>query len=655
MSEQPATGDWTKRAEDSEKRDSGSEPPPSQIPGMPTLPTIPGYEILKELGRGGMGVVYQARQVSLNRLVALKLIRDPALASPQDLARFRIEAEAAARMRHPNIVQIYEVGEHAGRPYFEMEFVEGGSLDQHLAGQPQLARWAAELVRTVALAVHHAHEQKVIHRDLKPANVLLQIADLRLQIEGQIEVPNSQSAIFNLQSAIPKITDFGLAKRLDSESTAWTQDGAVLGTAGYMAPEQAAGRVRDIGPAVDVYALGAILYELLTGRPPFEADSWNQALQQVLHEEPAPPTRLQPDVPRDLETVCLKCLEKEPGRRYASAGELAVDLGRFLEGKPVAAVPLGANERLARLAGRDGYEIIGEIGRGPRSIAYHALYGPLKQAVALKVFTAGACRREEWEARLRRAADLWAGLAHPQIVPVQQAGWWDGAPYVTLEYVPQGSLSNKLASKPPTLPSPHGWGRVGVGAALRLVEQLAEIVGYLHRQGVVHGNLKPSNVLLAADGIPRIVDLHPTGGLFLGPLSAKDQEPAGLSYLAPEVVRDPGAELRPHTDIYGLGMILYELLTGRPPFAGATVREILDQVGSRDPVPPSQINSEVTPHLEGFCLRCLRKNPWRRYHRAYDLLRRLRYLQENPESRSTPGDRWPQRRPAEQEDGPRYT
>src|SRR5262249_37756948 len=163
----------------------------------------------------------------------------------------------------------------------------------------------------------------------------------------------------------------------------------VLGTVNYMAPEQAAGRVRDIGPATDVYALGAILYELLTGRPPFEADSWNDALQHVLHDEPAAPARLQADVPRDLETICLKCLEKDRGRRYASAADLADDLGRFLEAKPVAAVPPGESERLARLAGRDGYQIVGEIGRGPRSIVYHALHGPLKQPVALKVFAPG--------------------------------------------------------------------------------------------------------------------------------------------------------------------------------------------------------------------------------------------------------------------------
>jgi serine/threonine protein kinase len=572
-----------------------------------------------------MGVVYKARQVSLKRLVALKLIRDGALAGPQERARFRIEAEAAARMRHPNIVHLYEVGEHQGRPYFSMELVEGGSLDQHLAGRPLHASQAAELVRALALAVQHAHAQQVIHRDLKPGNILLElrIADCGLRIEDQA---GESSSIRN-----PKITDFGLAKRLDSDSTAWTRDGAVLGTAGYMAPEQAAGRVHEIGPAADVYALGAILYECLTGRPPIQADTWNQALQQVLHEEPTPPTRLVADLPRDLETVCLKCLEKEPGRRYASAEELADDLGRFLEGKPVAAVPLGAAERLARLAGRDGYQIVGEIGRGPRSTVYHALYGPLRQPVALKVFPTEACTREEWEARVRRGAELWAFLAHPHLVPVHRAGWWDGAPYVSVEYVSGGSLAARLTGRPYPLRE-----------ALRLVAQLAEIVSYLHRQGAVHGNLKPSNVLLAAGDIPRLTDFRLTSGLSLSP-PADDAEVVGLGYLTPELVQNPSAEPRPYTDIYGLGVILYELLTGRPPFAGTAARETLEQVRSQDPVPPARLNSEMTPSLEAFCLQCLRKNPWRRYDRAYDVLTRLRHFHDAVGSRTAPAGRWPKR------------
>ena len=275
------------------------------------LPTFPGYEVRKELGRGGMGVVYQALQVSTGRLVALKLIRDVALAGPQERARFRIETQAAARMRHPNIVQVYEVGEHDGRPYFAMELVEGGSLDMHLAGRPQPAREAASLVRTLALAIEHAHSQHVIHRDLKPANILLgikpEIRNPKSETNSKHKTENAEQQSepvlligdlrfvsdfgFRISDFEPKIADFGLAKRLDTDSTAWTQDGAVLGTAGYMAPEQAAGRAREVGPAADVYALGAILYECLTGRPPFEADSWGPLIAQVLNEEPIPPTR----------------------------------------------------------------------------------------------------------------------------------------------------------------------------------------------------------------------------------------------------------------------------------------------------------------------------------------------------------------------------
>ncbi len=256
---------------------------------------------------------------------------------------------------------------------------------------------------------------------------------------------------------------------------------------------------------------------------------------------------------------------------------------------------------------------------------YHALFGPLKQPVALKVFAPGICTQEEWENRLRRAAETWTLLAHPHLVPVQRAGWWDSSPYVALEYIPQGSLAAKLTGQP-----------YSIAEAFRLLEQLAEIVSYLHRQGVVHGNLKPTNVLLAADGIPRIVDFQATGGFFQGALSTDDPDLAGLRYLAPELVQDPNVELRPHADIYGLGLIIYELLTGRPAFGGATAREILEQVRSQDPAPPSRFNSKVTSQLDGFCLRCLKRNPWRRYHRVYDVLRRLRYFQDNMEDLGLP-------------------
>jgi WD40 repeat protein len=278
-------------------------------------PTVAGYAILGELGRGGMGVVYKARQLSLKRLVALKMVLAGPHAGPADLVRLRTEAEAVARLQHPNIVQIYEVGQQDGRPFLSLEFVDGGSLARALTGTPLPARRAAQLVETLARAVHAAHQRDIIHRDLKPGNVLL-------TSDGQ-----------------PKITDFGLAKQLDA-GTGQTQSGAIMGTPSYMAPEQAGGKSKDIGPAADTYALGAILYELLTGRPPFMAETTIDTVFLVITQEPVPPRQLQPKVPLDLDTICLKCLEKEPRKRYASAAALADDLGRFLDGEPISARPI---------------------------------------------------------------------------------------------------------------------------------------------------------------------------------------------------------------------------------------------------------------------------------------------------------------------------
>jgi eukaryotic-like serine/threonine-protein kinase len=407
----------------------------------------------------------------------------------------------------------------------------------------------------------------------------------------------------------------------------------VLGTANYMAPEQAAGRVDEVGTPADVYALGAILYELLTGRPPFRAEAWEQTLQQVVHDEPAPPAQLQPDVPPALETICLQCLEKDLSRRYGSAGELADDLERFLEDRPVVAVPLGPLERLQRLAVREGYLIIGQVGRGPRSIVYHARLETLQQSVALKVFETGTCQRAEWEARLRRT-DLGAGLVHPHLVPVQRAGWLGDAAYLAMEFVPHGTLAAKLAGE-----------RCAIREAVGLVEQLAEIVAYLHRQGVVHGNLKPSNVLLAADGIPRLADFRLSGGWYQGPLPLGAEQATGLGYLAPEYLRNAASEPRPYTDIYGLGLILYELLTGRPAVAASSAFETLERVRNEEPLPPSSCNSAVSPYLDWICMKCLRKNPWQRFARAFGLLRHLRQAKDDPTERSIPNLQRPTRGP----------
>lgn len=289
----------------------------------PELPRILGYEVESVLGRGGMGIVFRARHLRLNRPVALKMILAGPYANPDERKRFIQEAEAVASLHHPNIVQVYDAGEVDGRPYFTMELVDCGRLSDKISGVPQPAREAAALVVAVAEAVHAAHQSGIVHRDLKPSNILL------------------------CSDGTPKVTDFGLALRL-AGGGGQTLSGTPLGTPSYMSPCQARGDKSAMGPATDVWALGAILYELLTGRPPFRAESATATLQQVINHEPVPPARLNPRVPRDLETICLKCLQKEPSRRYATAAALADDLRRFERGELIAARRVGAVERGAR-------------------------------------------------------------------------------------------------------------------------------------------------------------------------------------------------------------------------------------------------------------------------------------------------------------------
>ncbi len=294
-------------------------------PGVPFV--APGFRILGELGRGGMGTVYKAWQVRLKRIVAIKVLRADAYADTAAAARFQAEAEAAARFQHPHIVQVFEVGEDEGMGYLVLEYAAGGGLDRRLKETIQDPRSSAQLIETLARAIHFAHTRGIIHRDLKPANVLL------------------------TEEGVPKIADFGLAKLLERDD-ALTRHGEILGTPCYMAPEQVRGLSDQIAPATDVYSLGAILYEMLTGRPPFKGTTPLSTLEQVSTQEPLAPGKLQRHLPRDLETICLKCLEKEPGRRYASALELGEDLDRFLHGRPILARPIPAWDRLAKWARR---------------------------------------------------------------------------------------------------------------------------------------------------------------------------------------------------------------------------------------------------------------------------------------------------------------
>ena len=319
--------------------------PDPPVETLTERPIVPGYEILGELGRGGMGVVYKARHLDLNRVVALKMVLSGEHASLQDRQRFRLEAESVAQLQHPNIVQIHDVGEAGGRPYLSLEFIDGISLADYLQKQRPTPEESARLIIALARAIHLAHCQGIVHRDLKPGNILL-------------AKPGCEPAVRRaanpgppLAECTPKISDFGLAKKLGDDSNL-TRSHAIMGTPSYMAPEQAGKLRKEVGPAADIYALGAILYQCLTSRPPFYADTAIETIMQVTSEEPPPPHRWRPDVPRDLETICLKCLEKTPRNRYANAQELARDLQRWLDGEPILARPVGPVGRLLRWCSR---------------------------------------------------------------------------------------------------------------------------------------------------------------------------------------------------------------------------------------------------------------------------------------------------------------
>jgi serine/threonine protein kinase len=422
------------------RRRQAAETAGDSPPAGDSTPAVPGYEILGELGRGGMGVVYKARQVALQRTVALKMVLTGAHAGPKDLARFRAEAAVIARLQHPNIVQIYDVGEVAGRPYFALEFVAGGSLAQHLQGTPQPVRPATRMIETLARAVHAAHANGVVHRDLKPANILLAsggaVSGEGSQAQGLQPLGSGTTHPSPLTN--PKITDFGLAKCLDGDGEAPggrgpTVTGDFLGTPNYMAPEQAMVPRQPVGPAADVYALGAILYELLTGRPPFRGETPLETVLQVLHTEPVSVTRLQPNVPADLETICLKCLQKEPRKRYGSALDLAEDLRRFLHSEPIRARSPSALYRWGKFAQRNKPLVGGVVG---------ILLALTVGAIAAGVFALGEAdqrRRADLErdAALRQASyarlaaagaalrddDVAAAASHLDFVPVPLRAW----------------------------------------------------------------------------------------------------------------------------------------------------------------------------------------------------------------------------------------
>jgi serine/threonine protein kinase len=541
-------------------------PVPEAGRSLPTeWPEIPGYELLAQLPAGGMGIVYRARHIALNRTVALKMIRTETGAGAEERARFRVEAEAIASLSHPHIIQIYDYGECNGLPYLAMEFADGGSLAQRLANSRLPATQAAQLVETLARALQFVHERGIIHRDLKPANVLLTDQD------------------------VPKLADFGLAKRLDHDE-GLTGTRAVLGTASYMAPEQAAGDKQAIGPTADIYALGAILYELFTGRPPFRADTRELTIHQLLSEEPAPLSRLADDVPAELEAICLKCLEKDPRRRFATALDVADDLRRYLNGEPISIRSFGAFERHSRSARRAGYEILEKLASRPPAILYKARHLSLNRNVVLEVI-AGLHLDVTRLARLRAEAEVIAQLHHPNIVEVYDFGDLNGEPFVAMEYVEGTGLADQAALR--SQPAEQ---------TAALVETLARAIHHAHLRGVIHGKLQLSSVLVPADGACKITDF-------------------GLAALLLD--EDALTTITPATDVYALGALLYGLLTGKLA-PGTPVGETPEQSRLCTPEPLRLLRPDLPHEVDAICFKCLEQDPVRRYPSAAALAEDLR-------------------------------
>jgi serine/threonine protein kinase len=554
----------------------------------PGSPAVPNYDVLGRIDAGGMGVVYEAVHRGLGVKVALKVVRGGSWGAGPARERFRAEARAVAALNHPNVVRVYDYGEWQPPgggpplPYYTMEYVAGGSLAAKLGGRPMPPREAADLAQTLARAVQCVHDRRIVHRDLKPGNILL--AD----------------------DGTPKIADFGLAKRLDADpGLTGSQD--ILGTPSYMAPEQAAGGAKQAGPAADIYALGAILYECLTGRPPFREETHVLTLHKVLAEDPVLPRRIDAGVPPDLEAVCLKCLEKDPGRRYASAGELADDLGRVLAGETPRAAAADPAERHTRLARKAGYEVVKWLGFGRTNNlhVYEARDAAVGRRVILKVDESAP--DSPARGRFRREAEITAGLYHPNVVQLYRFGEEGGLAYAVLEYVDGGSLTQQFSGR--ALPA---------RPAAQIAEALARGVRHLHQKRVVHGGLVPGNVLLTAPNVPKL------GGFGMAwrldePAEARPREEfvgGDIAYLAPEVVGGRWEQVGPAADIYGLGGVLYRLLTGHRPYGGRTVAAKRDSVLGGALRPPRAVKKDVPEALEAVCLKCLAAEPGRRYASA---------------------------------------
>jgi serine/threonine protein kinase len=574
------------------------------------LPAIPGYAILGFVGSGGQGDVYRARHLGLDHTVALKILRDSHGTGHEQLARFRREAHVIARLDHPGIVRIHGFDESSGRFFLSMEYLAGGSLKERL-GRPGFfsPETAVDLLSALAAAVDHAHQKGIVHRDLKPGNVLF-------TLDGR-----------------PKIVDFGVAKVLNETSGHQTRTGAVLGSPSYMAPEQAAGKISQVGPATDVYALGAILYELLAGQPPFVGESWLDTLDRVRFQPVEPPSRWRPNVPPELERICLQCLEKVPERRYASASQLGVALQRLAAAAELAVIrpvskpdmPLAdvvhsvANpasvERSASAdrsgqreggakssddtptSGRhvgpehhEGYELLWRMHAGAFSEVWTAL-APGGVKVAVKIHYQSSEKDEQHA----RALDLVKNLKHPYLLKTQTYWIHDGRLHVVMELA-DGSLRGRLKKR-----ARHRKAGFPASELLPYLKEAAEALDYLHGRGLLHRNVSPDNILLL-EGHVKVGDFS---------LVCEEDAPSGPAgstpgYMAPECYR---GSFTPRSDQYSLAISYVELRRGRRPFPARTT---LDEAMT-DAVEGSPDLGDLGKTEKAVLLRALAKDPDERY------------------------------------------
>jgi serine/threonine protein kinase len=556
--------------------------PPNDSRSPPPLPDVPGYDVLAFVDAGGQGDVFKARHIRLDRIVALKMLRDAASQDTVQRTRFLREGKLAARLDHPHIIRVYDFEEHAGRFCISMEFAENGSLKTRLERHGPLAvPEAAALVLALARALEHAHIQGIIHRDIKPSNVLF------------------------MSDGTAKIADFGLAKRMDHQSSEVTRPHAIMGTAGYMAPEQATGKVRQVGPATDVWALGAILYESLTGLPPFEGESWLDTLDQVRFHPPVPPRQRRPGIPAALEAICLKCLNKAIADRYPSARALAADLGHFLANEPLSETTVIAET----MPVVPGYEVMQKVGDGPLSTVYLGRQTEGARLVALRLPRGVPPLSPDELARVGNDIVDAAYLANPNIVTLLDYGNVNGLPYLVLSWEERGNLAQAMER-------PLAWTE-----AAALVEVLARAAHAAHGRGLVHGNLKPGNILLGRSGglsigslgVPRIEDFAWAKlRCDLLPL-ASEAPPSDEGYRAPEETPEP------RSDVYALGGVLYYLLYHQPPARRASTPSIA-----------------VPSGLVRIWERCLEMDPSRRPATALELADELARVQREETGRRPP-------------------